>query len=133
MFVSDASSKHMVETYSSMGLVMALYVASIVFFCFPNVIDMSALIICIDLCELGGSRVVVRLPRPMEGNGAIPIFKSSQNCQFHNRRLESLEHFNVPHIYIILSITVFNFGPYGCHLFFTFTFLQVHFACVLCV
>ena len=35
MFVSDASSDHMVETYSSMGLVMALYVASIVSFCFP--------------------------------------------------------------------------------------------------
>ena len=34
MFVSDASGDHMVETYSSMGLVMALYVAMIVFFCF---------------------------------------------------------------------------------------------------
>ena len=30
MFVSDASGDHMVETYSSMGLVMALYVAMIV-------------------------------------------------------------------------------------------------------
>ena len=35
MFVSDASGDHMVETYSSMGLVMALYVASIVSFCSP--------------------------------------------------------------------------------------------------
>ena len=34
MFVSDASGDHMVEMYSSMGLVMALYVASIVSFCF---------------------------------------------------------------------------------------------------
>ena len=34
MFVSDASGDHMVETYSSMGLVMALYVAMIVSF-FP--------------------------------------------------------------------------------------------------
>ena len=34
MFVSDASGDHMVETYSSMGLVMALYVASyLVFVC----------------------------------------------------------------------------------------------------
>ena len=31
MFVADASGDHMVETYSSMGLVMALYVARIVF------------------------------------------------------------------------------------------------------
>ena len=36
--------------------------------------------------------VVVRLPRPMEGNGVTPIFRSLQNCQFHHRRLESLAH-----------------------------------------
>ena len=47
MFVSDASGDHMVETYSSMGLVMALYVAMIVSFCFPHVVDVSALSICI--------------------------------------------------------------------------------------
>ena len=35
MFVSDASGDHMVETYSSMGPVMPLYVAMIVSFCFP--------------------------------------------------------------------------------------------------
>ena len=29
--------------------------------------------------------VVVRLPRPMEGNGVTPIFRSLQNCQFQNR------------------------------------------------
>ena len=50
MFVSDASGDHMVETYSSMGLVMALYVAMIVSFCFLHVIGVSALIICIVLC-----------------------------------------------------------------------------------
>ena len=33
--------------------------------------------------------VVVRLPRPMEGNGVTPIFRSLQNCQFHHRRPES--------------------------------------------
>ena len=32
--------------------------------------------------------VVVRTPRPMEGNGVTPIFRSLQNCQFHHRRLE---------------------------------------------
>ena len=35
MCVSDASSDHMFEMYSSMGLVMALYVARIVSFCIP--------------------------------------------------------------------------------------------------
>ena len=49
MFVSDASGDHIVETYSSMGLVMALYVARIVSFCFPHVGDASALSICIVL------------------------------------------------------------------------------------
>ena len=49
MFVSDASGDHMVETYSSMGLVMAFYVAMIVSFCFPHVVHVSALIICIVL------------------------------------------------------------------------------------
>ena len=47
MFVSDVIGDHMVETYSSMGFVMALYVARIVSFCFPHVVDMSALSICI--------------------------------------------------------------------------------------
>ena len=49
MFVSDAIGDHVVETYSSMGLVMALYVARIVSFCFPHVVDVSALSICIVL------------------------------------------------------------------------------------
>ena len=38
MFVSDASGDHVVETYLSMDLVMALYVARIVSFCFPRVL-----------------------------------------------------------------------------------------------
>ena len=38
IFVSDASGDHMVETTSSMGLVMTLYVAMIVSFCFPHVV-----------------------------------------------------------------------------------------------
>ena len=49
MCVSDASGDHMVETYSSMGLVMALYGAMIVSFCSPHVVDVSALSICIVL------------------------------------------------------------------------------------
>ena len=47
MFVSDAIGDHMVETYSSMGLVVALYVARIVSFYFLHVVDVSALSICI--------------------------------------------------------------------------------------
>ena len=45
--VSDASGNHMVEMYSSMGLVMALYVARNVSFCIPHVADVSDLSICI--------------------------------------------------------------------------------------
>ena len=42
-------------------------------------------------------------------NGATPIFRSfSQNCQFHHRRLESLEHLMCL-IYILLSTTVSHF------------------------
>ena len=47
--MSDASGNHMVERYSSMGLVIALYVARIVSFCFSHVVDVSALSICIIL------------------------------------------------------------------------------------
>ena len=39
----------MVETYSSMGLVKALYVARTVSFCFHHVVNVSALSICIVL------------------------------------------------------------------------------------
>ena len=39
----------MVETYSSICLFMALYVASIVSFCFSHVGDVSALSFCIVL------------------------------------------------------------------------------------
>ena len=47
--MSAAIGDHMVETYSSMGLVMVLYVARIVSFCAPHVVDVSALSICIVL------------------------------------------------------------------------------------
>ena len=45
----DDTKEEEVETYSSMGLVMGLYVAMIVSFCFPHVVDVSALSICIVL------------------------------------------------------------------------------------
>ena len=41
--------------------------------------------------------VVVRLPRPMEGNGVTSIFRSLQNCQFHHSRVVGT--FNVLDIY----------------------------------
>ena len=49
MFVADARADYIVEAFESMGLVMALCVASIVFFCYPYVVDVTALSICSDL------------------------------------------------------------------------------------
>ena len=51
-FVSDASGDHMVERYSSMGLVMALYVASIVSFGLAHVVGVSC---CCCLPQPGSS------------------------------------------------------------------------------
>ena len=42
--MSESSGDHMVETYSNMGLVMALYVVRIVSFCFPHVVDVSIIL-----------------------------------------------------------------------------------------
>ena len=39
MFVSDALGDHMVEACSSTGLVMALYVASMVSLCLPHLVE----------------------------------------------------------------------------------------------
>ena len=57
---------------------------------------------CLAILDKAPGSVVVCLPRPMEGNGVTLIFRSLQNCQFHHRRLESLEHFNVLYIYIYI-------------------------------
>ena len=46
--MSDASGDHMVETYSSMGLVMAIVVSC----CFPHVVNVSVLSIRIVLRDL---------------------------------------------------------------------------------
>ena len=50
--------------------------------------------------------VAVCVPRPMEGLGDSSFQIFSQNCQFHCRRQESLEHINVIYIYISMSTTV---------------------------
>ena len=50
IFVSDAFGDHMVEAYSSTGLVMALYVASMVSLCLPHFVEvrtLSMLIVCV--------------------------------------------------------------------------------------
>ena len=50
MFVSDALGDHMVEAYSSTGLVMALYVASMVSLCLPHFVEvrtLSMLMFCV--------------------------------------------------------------------------------------
>ena len=72
-----------------------------------------------------------------------PIFRSLQNCQFHHRRLESLEHFNALDIYIYPSehygLSFLDLTD-AIYIFFTrspffvyISILQVHFACVLCI
>ena len=45
MFVSDALGDHMVEAYSSTGLVMALYVASMVSLCLPHLVRTFSMLI----------------------------------------------------------------------------------------
>ena len=44
MLVSDALGDQMVEAYSSTGLVMALYVVSMVSLCLPHFVEVS--IVC---------------------------------------------------------------------------------------
>ena len=51
------------------------------------------------------------------GHSNLQIF--SQNYQFHHRRLETLEYFNVLFIYNSEHYGLI-FGPYVCHIIFTF-------------
>ena len=46
-FVSYASGDHMVQTYSSKGLFMALHVARILSFCFPHVVYFKFKLFCL--------------------------------------------------------------------------------------
>ena len=127
---------------SCMGSVSVLSCRCCMFVSYVHPVSVLNAAFCMT-CILLMLVVVVRLPRPMEGNGVTPIFRSLQNCQFHHRRLESLEHFNVLdiYIYILRSTTVLHFCtlrmPYiflqGLPFLYTFPFLQVHFACVLCI
>ena len=48
----DALGDHLVETYSSTGLVMALYVASMVSLCFPHFVEVRTLSMLIVLRAL---------------------------------------------------------------------------------
>ena len=88
---------------------------------------------------MGTLVAVVCLPRPMEGMGRLQFSHLfSQYCQFHHRRLESLEHLMCL-IYILLSTTVSHFldltDAFFLKVFFVvyISILQVHFACVLCI
>ena len=56
MFVSDALGDHMVEAYSSTGLVMALYVASMVSLCFPHLVEVRTFSMLIVLRALVAAR-----------------------------------------------------------------------------
>ena len=50
MFVSDALGDHMVEAYSSTGLVMALYMASMVSLCLPHLVEYVDCFACFGCC-----------------------------------------------------------------------------------
>ena len=52
MLVSDALVDHMVEAYSSTGLVIALYVASMVSLCLPQFVEVRTLSMLIVLRAL---------------------------------------------------------------------------------
>ena len=52
MFVVDAMSDHMVRRYSSIGLVMPLYVASNVSFCLPHLVDERTLMLCVGISSV---------------------------------------------------------------------------------
>ena len=101
MFVSDASGYHMVETYSSMGLIMALYVAMIVSFCFPHVVNVSALSICIVIymCLLDvslGSRVSPSIFGSMF-MGSVMLSICSSSCVLYSAGS------GVKRVYVFLS------------------------------
>ena len=52
MFVSDVRGDQIVDAYSMTGRVMALYVAMIVSFCLPHVVDVSAFRMLTDFFAL---------------------------------------------------------------------------------
>ena len=56
MLVSDALGDHMVEAYSSTGLVMALYVASMVSLCLPHFVEVGNLSMLIVFRALVAAR-----------------------------------------------------------------------------
>ena len=61
MLVSDALGDHMVEAYSSTGLVMALYVVSMVSLCLPHFVVVSTLSMLIVLRALVATMSMCRL------------------------------------------------------------------------
>ena len=56
MSVPDALGDHRVEAYSSTGLVMALYVASMVSLCLPHLVEARTLSMLIVLRALDAAR-----------------------------------------------------------------------------
>ena len=61
MLVSDALGDHMVEAYSSRGLVMALYVASMVSLCLHHLVEVRTLSMLIVLRDLVAARYMCLL------------------------------------------------------------------------
>ena len=71
MFVSDALGDQMVEAYSSTGLVMALYVASMVSLCLPHLVEVRTLSMLIVLRALVAARSMCLLYVSL-GSSVIP-------------------------------------------------------------
>ena len=93
--VSDASGDHTVETHSSMGPAMALYVTMIIYPCCPHAVDVSALSIrtalrasavVISICLLYvslGSRVSPSILGLMS-TGTVMLSTCSSSCVLYS-------------------------------------------------
>ena len=74
MFVSDALGDHMVEEYSSTGLVIAFYVASMVSLCSPHLVDVRTLSMLIVLHALVAVRSMCLLYLSLGSSASPSIF-----------------------------------------------------------
>ena len=133
MFVSDIIGDHMVEAYSSMGLVTVLYVARIVSLCFPHVVHVSALSICIVLRAFVVVNSMCLLYVSLGSNvspsifglmfmGSVMLLICSSSCVLYSAVS------GVKRVHVVLSglrmswlsesMYVFNVGMTGCLFFY---------------
>ena len=82
MLVSDALGDHMVEAYSSTGLVMALYVASMVSLCLPHLVEVGTLSMLIVLHALFDARSMCPLLVSLGSSVSPSIFGCVLCCLY---------------------------------------------------